>query len=228
MARTRYARFAGWALIWALVAGILSGNAGAALPQFEQPDWAALTPAQRAILAPLEKEWGKMDAFRRKKWIGIAQRYPEMSPSEQASMQRNMREWARLAPEERKLARAKYKSFLRIDPEQRRVVKQKWEEYVALSEEEKAWLRNRAPRQVKIKTPTRPPAAATTATAATAAGQRIATPPVAPAPNSPLSPLKPPQNPLAPNATEPLLATPRETSPGGTAEPADLSPSGGG
>ena len=35
-----------------------------------------------------------MDAFRRKKWIGIAQRYPEMTPIEQASMQRNMREWA--------------------------------------------------------------------------------------------------------------------------------------
>lgn len=184
-------RLAGWAIVWALIAGILSGNTSAALPQFEQPGWTALTPEQKTILAPLQKEWSEMDAFRRKKWIGIAQRFPEMTPLEQASMQRNMREWARLAPEERKIAREKYKSLKRISPEERQVVKQKWEEYSTLTEEEKARLRSKAPQRPKIKTPTKPPAVTLPP------DSRVATPTV-PAPRSPISPRKQPQSPLAP------------------------------
>jgi hypothetical protein len=184
-------RLAGWAIVWALIAGTLSGNASATLPQFEQPGWTALTPEQKTILAPLQKEWSEMDAFRRKKWIGIAQRFPEMTPLEQASMQRNMREWARLAPEERKIAREKYKSLKRISPEERQVVKQKWEEYSTLTEEEKARLRSKAPQRPKIKTPTKPPAVTLPP------DSRVATPTV-PAPRSPISPRKQPQSPLAP------------------------------
>ncbi len=174
---------------------LLGGQAQADLPQFEQPGWTALTPAQKAILAPLEKEWAQMDAFRRKKWIGIAQRYPDMTPLEQASLQRNMREWARLAPEERRIAREKYKSLKRISPEERQFVKQKWEEYSTLTEEEKERLRKKAPKRPKIKTPAKPPAA-------TVPNRRVATPTV-PVPSSPLSPRKAPQSPLAPPAPKP-------------------------
>lgn len=197
-------RFFVWGLIrLLLVAGLLAGGSvQAALPRFEQPEWSQLTPEQRAILAPLEKEWGEMDAFRRKKWIGIAQRYPSMTPTEQASIQRNMRDWARLAPEERQLAREKYKSLLRIDPEERAAIKQKWEEYSALSEQEKAHLRSKVPSRPKVKTPKTPPAGAPVQR------ERVATPAVA-APSSPLSPIKPPKNPLRPNATSPLQPAPK-------------------
>jgi hypothetical protein len=193
----RKTRRAGRGIIGALLAScavLLSGQAQADLPQFEQPGWTALTPEQKTILAPLEKEWAQMDAFRRKKWIGIAQRFPDMMPLEQASMQRNMREWAKLAPEERRIAREKYKSLKRISPEQRQLVKQKWEEYSTLTEEEKERLRSKAPKQPKVKTPAKPPAA-------TAPDRRVATPTV-PAPSSPISPRKTPQSPLAPLAPE--------------------------
>lgn len=193
----RKARRAGRAVTWVLLAAcaaLLAGQALAALPQFEQPGWTALTPVQKTILAPLEKEWGQMDAFRRKQWIGIAKRYPDMTPLEQASMQRNMREWARLAPEERKIAREKYKSLKRTSPEERQLVKQKWEEYSTLTEEEKERLRSKARKQPKVKTPSKPPAA-------TAPGQRVATPAV-PAPSSPISPRKAPQSPLIPPAAK--------------------------
>lgn len=197
-------RFVLWELILALlVAGALAdSSAHAALPRFEQPGWSQLTPEQQAILAPLEKEWGEMDAFRRKKWIGIAQRYPSMTPVEQESLKRNMREWARLAPEERRIAREKYKSLLRIAPEEREAIKQKWEEYSALSEQEKAQLRSKAPQQPKVKTPKKPPAGAPVQR------ERVATPTVD-APSSPISPIKPPKNPLRPNATSPLLPVPK-------------------
>lgn len=186
-----------------LVAGLLVGSGvQAALPRFEQPEWFQLTPEQRAILAPLAKEWGEMDAFRRKKWIGIAERFPSMTPAEQESIQRNMREWARLAPEERRIAREKYKSLLRIAPEEREAIKQKWQEYSALSEQEKEHLRSKAPAQPKVKTPKKPPKVAPKQI------ERIATPTL-PAPSSPISPLKPPKNLLRPNATTPLLPAPK-------------------
>lgn len=202
MARKRLAR---WAIVWALVAGLWSGPACADLPRFEQPGWTALTPEQKTILAPLEKEWGQMDAFRRKKWIGIAQRFPDMTALEQASMQRNMREWARLAPEERKTAREKYKSLKRISPEERQVVKQKWEEYSTLTDEEKERLRNKAPKRSKVKTPAKPPVAISP-------DKRVATPTV-PAPSSPLSPRKPPQSTLVPKAPKVPKAPPADPLP---------------
>lgn len=184
---------------------LLGGQAQAALPQFEQPGWTALTPEQKTILAPLQNEWAQMDAFRRKKWIGIAQRFPDMTALEQASMQRNMREWAKLAPEERRIAREKYKSLKRISPEERQLVKQKWEEYSTLTEEEKQRLRSKAPQQPKVKTPARPPTAASP-------DRRVATPMV-PAPSSPLSPRKAPQSPLAPLTPKPPKVPPASESP---------------
>lgn len=179
------------ALTWTFLVALWSCQVHAGLPRFEQPGWVALTPEQRTILAPLQKEWGDMDAFRRKKWIGIAQRFPEMTAAEQASMQRNMREWARLAPEERRIAREKYKTLQRVTPEERQFVKHKWEEYSQLADDEKERLRSKAPKKQKVKTPVQP-------SADVIAAKRIATPTV-PAPNSPLSPRRQPQNPLAPN-----------------------------
>ncbi len=193
-------RFASWAITIGIVAGLLSGNATAGLPEFEQPGWTALTPEQKTFLAPLQKEWGEMDAFRRKKWLSIAQRFPDMSPAEQYSMQNNMREWARLAPEERKIAREKYKSLRKIDPEKRQVVKQKWEEYSTLTEEEKERYRKKAPAHQKVKTPAKPPVAKP-------ADKRVATPTV-PSPRSPISPRKPPQSPLVPKAPPPDNSSP--------------------
>jgi len=165
------------------------------LPQFEQPGWVALTPDQKTVLAPLKKEWGEMDAFRRKKWLGIANRFHDMPPEELASILRNIREWARLAPEERKIAREKYKSLKRITPDERRLVRQKWEAYAALTDEEKERLRQKAPQQKKPKTPAKLPAPARAKPVVVE--KRVATHALT-TPRSPISPIKPPQSTLAP------------------------------
>ncbi len=78
-----------------------------------------------------------MENVRRKKWLGIAERYPTMKPEEQVRMQERMREWARLTPEQRAKVRDTYKDFNQLPPEQKQTVKQKWEAYSSLSEEEK-------------------------------------------------------------------------------------------
>jgi len=99
---------------------------------------------QRRILAPLSAEWDKMEGFRRKKWIGIAQRYPFLSADEQTRMQRRMTDWARLTPDERKRAREKYKALQKTPPEQKEAVKLKWQEYEELPESERNRLKAEA------------------------------------------------------------------------------------
>ena len=102
-----------------------------------------------------------MDGFPRKKWLGIAQRYPSLSPDEQARMQRRMTEWAKLTPDERKHAREKYRSLQKASPEKKEAVKLKWKEYKELPESEKNRLKAEAARKPTPRpTPSKPAAAA--------------------------------------------------------------------
>ena len=164
------------------------GPAHAALPIFEQPEWIALTDEQKSVLTPLHDEWQTMDAFRRKKWIGIANRYAGMSEVEQASIQRNMKEWAKLSSDERKLAREQYRKLKKIEPEKRQAVKREWEEYSALPQVTREHMRDIAPRKPQVKSPEK--------LAAKPQGNPAI--PATTAKRSPISPMKPPQSPLVP------------------------------
>jgi hypothetical protein len=117
------------------------------VPPLAQPSWVELSAEQKRILAPLAGDWDKMEGFRRKKWLGIAQRYPSLTPDEQARMQRRMTDWAKLTPEERKRARENYKSMQKAAPEKKEAVKLKWKEYKELPESEKARLKAEAARK---------------------------------------------------------------------------------
>ncbi|MCK9381717.1 MAG: DUF3106 domain-containing protein [Sulfuritalea sp.] len=117
------------------------------LPPLAQPSWTELNAEERRILAPLATQWDKMTGFHRKKWLGIAQRYPTLSAEEQARLQRRMTDWAKLTPDERKRARDKYKSLQKDAPEKKEAVKQKWEEYKELPESEKSRLKAEANRK---------------------------------------------------------------------------------
>lgn len=95
------------------------------------------------MLAPLAPEWDRMDAQRKQKWRGIAQRYPQMKPDEQARIHEQMRGWAQLSPSERREAREQYKSINKLPPEKKADVKQKWEQYQNLPPEQKRELASR-------------------------------------------------------------------------------------
>lgn len=135
---------------------------GAAVPSLKQPKWVELSPQQREILAPLSLEWDKLETFRRKKWLGIARRYPSLSPPEQQRMQRRMQAWVKLSPEERTQVREQFKNLKQAPPELRQAIKQKWQEYEELPEAEKERLKQSTKRKPQPKTaagkPT-PPAA---------------------------------------------------------------------
>ena len=169
MARARF----GLILAVALWLASSAGHAGIALP-LSQPSWSQLTPEQKHVLAPLSTEWDKMEGFRRKKWLGIAQRYHSLTPDEQDRMQRRMTEWAKLTPDERKRARDKYKALQKDSPEKKEAVKLKWQEYKELPESERSRLKAEATRK-----PTARPAP-TKAAAPKPAAALVAQPSVAP------------------------------------------------
>ncbi len=130
----------------------------AIVPPLPQPSWKELTADQQRVLAPLSGEWDKMEGFRRKKWLGIAQRYQTLSPDEQSRMQRRMTVWAKLTPEERKRARDQYLALKKASPEKKEEVKQKWEAYKELPDAEKARLKAEAARKPTPRPlPSKPP-----------------------------------------------------------------------
>lgn len=127
---------------------LLASGPAHALITLQSPSWSELTAEQRGVLAPLMRDWDAMEPDRRRKWIGIAQRYAGMAPAEKARVQDRMKEWARLTPVERKAARDGYSS-LQLAPADRResmkaTISQQWQAYQNLPEAERARLRSEA------------------------------------------------------------------------------------
>jgi Protein of unknown function (DUF3106) len=102
-----------------------------------RPMWAELNAEQQKILAPLKADWESLEPERRRKWIGIAKRYPTMKVQEQERIQRRMQAWAKLSPEQRRQARENYKRLAKQPPEKRDRLRQQWAEYQALPERER-------------------------------------------------------------------------------------------
>lgn len=116
-------------------------------PSLRQPDWQELSLQQKQILAPLSDEWNSMDDDRRRKWLGIAARYPHLSREEQGRIQGQMGEWARLTPQQKQAIRAKYRALLKASPQARAAMREQWEKYQELPEEEKQRLQAEAARK---------------------------------------------------------------------------------
>lgn len=118
-----------------------------------QPAWNQLSVQQKSTLAPLSKEWDGMENIRKKKWLGIADRYPTMKPDEQQRMRDRMQEWATFSSLERTRIRDAYKDFKQLPPEQKLVIKQKWDAYSSLPPEEKQRIRETGKSSKLLTTP---------------------------------------------------------------------------
>ena len=124
-------------LIWGLAAG---GSAWASGPAGD-PSWAKLTPAQKQVLAPLERDWASIDGPRRAKWLEVAARFPSMPADERARVQARMADWSHLTPAERSRARLQFQEARQVPADERQA---KWQAYQALSPEERNSLAQRA------------------------------------------------------------------------------------
>jgi hypothetical protein len=102
-----------------------------------RPAWAELTAEQQMILAPLKADWESIETERRRKWIGVAKRYPKMTPQGQERVQRRMQTWAKLTPEQRRQARETYKQIVKVPPAKRDKLREQWAEYQSLAPRER-------------------------------------------------------------------------------------------
>ena len=99
-----------------------------------EPDrrWAQLSAEQQKILAPLRGEWDRLEPDQRVNWIGVAKRYPKMTPVGQKRVHTRMEKWVKLTPEQRKQARENYRRISKVPPEKRGDLRQQWDEYQSL------------------------------------------------------------------------------------------------
>jgi Protein of unknown function (DUF3106) len=116
-----------------------------------RPAWAQLTADQQMVLAPLKADWESLEPERRRKWLGIANRYPKMKLEEQERVQRRMHAWAKLSPEQRRQARENYKRIVKTPPGKRERLREAWAEYQALPPNERQNLAPPAPPPVEKK-----------------------------------------------------------------------------
>lgn len=123
--------------VFLVAAVLISGNVLAQPKKKSPPTWAELPPAQQKILAPLAGEWDRLDAANRKRWLGVAKRYPTMTPVGQKRTHSRMEKWARLTPKQRDEARAKYR---KIKQKEDADLRTKWQQYQALPKRERQAL----------------------------------------------------------------------------------------
>lgn len=125
-------------LAWTAFALFAAAGAAAAAPKNKGAQWASLTADQQQVLAPLAGEWDKrLTQDQKTKWLGIAKRYPKMTPQGQKRVQTRMQKWAKLTPEQRWQAREQYRSLGKMAPDRREELRRHWAEYQALPPHEK-------------------------------------------------------------------------------------------
>lgn len=103
-----------------------------AVAEPSRPRWKELTIQQQQILEPLAEFWDDMESARKKKWLGVARRYPNMNPIEQQRVQSQMQSWYLLTAEQRKQARERFRKLEQLPVQKRQEIKQRWYEYEQL------------------------------------------------------------------------------------------------
>lgn len=129
---------AAWRVLALTVAFVTTG---AASSEDRSPAWSSLTPTQKQVLAPLQKDWSSIEPSRRQKWLEVAARYPQMPADERDRLKERMAEWTRMTPAQRTAARQQFQEVQRVPDEERQ---SRWQAYQSLTPEEREALTQRA------------------------------------------------------------------------------------
>lgn len=105
--------------------------------------WSKLSPAQRSVLMPLQREWATIAPDGQQKWAELANRFPAMPADERARVQQRIAEWSRLTPQERGSARLNFQETRQLSPKERQ---EQWEAYRALPADQRRALAESAGR----------------------------------------------------------------------------------
>jgi hypothetical protein len=117
-----------------------------------KPTWNELTGEQREALAPLAAEWDTFDRDRKKKWLEVAKKYPQLSDEGKQRVHTRMKDFARLTPEERRTARENFQRAYELPMDERQA---RLEQYKKLPEDKRRELAE----QAKTRPPASKPAA---------------------------------------------------------------------
>ena len=135
---------------------IAMATAGAALAQpltsTGPVAWTELSPAQRGVLAPLERDWKTISPGQQQKWSEVAKRFPSMPAEDRGRVQQRLADWSRLSPQQRAATRANFQEARQLSPQERQ---QQWETYRALPADQRRALADSAQR---TRANSRPPA----------------------------------------------------------------------
>jgi hypothetical protein len=105
--------------------------------------WTKLSPAQRSVLTPLERDWNNISPGQQQKWAELANRFPALPSDDRSRVQQRIAEWSRLTPQQRASARLNFQEARQLSPEERQ---QQWEAYRALPTDQRRALAERADR----------------------------------------------------------------------------------
>lgn len=114
-----------------------------ALPATGPIAWTELTPAQRGVLAPLERDWKTVSPSQQQKWAEVAKRFPAMPIDERQRVQQRLADWSRLSPQERATTRLNFQEARQLSPQERQ---QQWQTYRALPADQRRALAENADR----------------------------------------------------------------------------------
>jgi hypothetical protein len=103
--------------------------------------WTTLSPAQRAVLTPLERDWKTIPPAQQQKWAELAKRFRTLPADEQGRVQQRIVEWSRLTPQQRASARLNFQEARQLSPQERQL---QWDAYRALSADQRRALAERA------------------------------------------------------------------------------------
>ena len=84
---------------------------------------------ERMILEQLAKYWDRMDPVKKQKWIGITNRYPNMTPLEQQRIQKDILDLDSLTPKQKKEAQKIYQQIKNMPLEKKLKIKKKWKKF---------------------------------------------------------------------------------------------------
>jgi hypothetical protein len=126
-----------------LLAGISAAQApaapakGVSKAQSVKPRWNELTPMQQEALGPLQDQWDTFDSDRKRKWIEVASRYPNLSPEGKQRFHERMPTLAGMTPAQRATARDNFRKAYELPFDQRQSVV---EQYKQLPDDKKQEL----------------------------------------------------------------------------------------
>jgi hypothetical protein len=130
-----------------------SSTAAAHARAISHPLWRELTAEQHEALAPLASDWDKIEENRKKKWLEIAAKYPNLSAEGKKRVHERMPQLARLTQEQRETTRENFVKAYSLPPGQRQVLTQRYQQ---LPEERKKALAAQAHTKKAPATPRRP------------------------------------------------------------------------